>query len=212
MNKRNIFKLLEILQTKYPNPKSFLNFTNNFELLIAAMLSAQCTDKLVNKVSLSLFPFYNTPQKMLELGEKKLKIIIKSVNYYNTKAKNIIALSKLLVKKYNGILPSTLNELLELPGVGRKTANVVLAQAFGIPAFPVDTHIFRVTNRFGLVKAKNPLQAEEELCKIIPRELWINLHLQLISHGKETCTARLPKCYKCKVVHLCEWKNKNFEK
>jgi endonuclease-3 len=206
----NVQKVIEILDRTFPDPKPPLNFSSPFELLVSVVLAAQCTDERVNKVTPSLFPAYNTPQKVLDLGFERLRDIIYSCGYHNQKAKNLIACSKVLVDQYGGNVPSTLEELTALPGVGRKSASVILSQSFGIPAFPVDTHVFRVTNRIGIMHEKTVEKTADALEQKIPRDRWIPFHLQLIFHGQKTCKAPRPRCWECPVKHLCEYPYKTL--
>lgn len=201
-------KINTIWAKQYPEPKTALNYGNNFELLIATVLSAQTTDKRVNIVTPSFFPEYNTPAKLFDLGEEQLRKFIKSINLFPTKAKNIIGLCKLLVERHSGQVPQSKEELEALPGVGRKTANVVLANAFGIPRFAVDTHVFRVSKRLGFSKGTSTLQVENDLMKVFPEDQWINTHHYLIFHGRETCHAIKPKCPTCPIKALCPFSNK----
>lgn len=168
------------------------------------MLSGQSTDVQVNKVTPNLFPQYNTPEKLIALGESKLREIIFSCGYHNQKAKNLIACSKKLLQKHQGQVPSTLQSLTALPGVGRKTASVILIHGFNIPAFPVDTHVLRVSNRLGLVHTKTPDKTDLALRKRIPKDKWIDLHLQLVLHGRKTCQAKKPRCGECPLKAICE--------
>lgn len=203
-------QIIDFLHQKYPNPKPSLNFTGVFDFLVAVMLSAQCTDVRVNKTTPLLFPKYDSPEKMLILGETKLREIIKPCGFFNTKAANIIKLSELLVAKYNGEVPDNMEELVSLPGVGRKTASVVLSQFFNKYAFPVDTHVFRVANRLGITKSKNPVETERQICKKVDKKYWHDLHLQLIFHGREICKARKPLCQICPLASICQYKMKNL--
>ena len=196
-------EIVNRLATKYPNPTTALVHGNSFELLIATVLSAQSTDKRVNIVTAQFFPEYNTPETLLSLGLDSFKRLIKTVGLYQTKAKNIFALCQLLVDKHQSEVPSDREALEALPGVGRKTANVVLSNAFGIPAFAVDTHVFRVTKRLGLTKGKNPLAVERDIMQLIPENLWTAAHHYFIFHGRETCKAQKPKCAECILVDIC---------
>ncbi|MGI6224841.1 MAG: endonuclease III [Peptococcales bacterium] len=198
-------KILLKLQACYPRVKSALRFSNPFELLIATILSAQTTDKQVNKVTLKLFEKFPNPETLSKLSPEELAQEIKSIGLYKNKSKNIIATCKILVEQYNGRVPDTLEELITLPGVGRKTANVVLSNAFNTPAIAVDTHVQRVANRLGLAKSNNPLKTEEQLMKIIPKENWSDAHHWLIWHGRLVCKARNPECDKCKLSDLCNF-------
>lgn len=201
MDKR-VAKIIAILQKEYPGLKAFLNFTTPFELLIAVILSAQCTDERVNKVTPALFKVANTPQKILKLGNEKLMKCVWSTGFYRAKSKNILGTCKMLLEKFNGVVPTNLDELQKLPGVGRKTASVVLAQAFGIPAFPVDRHVLRVANRLALANAKTPDKTDLQLRKNIPEKFWIRVHLQLIAHGRKICRPN-PKCKICPLLKHC---------
>lgn len=194
-------QIIKTLEKLYPNPKPTLNWGSPFECLVAVMLSAQCTDIKVNQVTQKLFP--TKPEKITKLGQKKLAEIIKPCGLFNSKSKNIHATSKLIKE-----VPDTLEKLTALPGVGEKTAEVVLAQIFHKPAFPVDTHIHRITNRLGLCKTKTASQTSRCLKKKIPQKHWHNLHIQLIFFGRETCQARKPKCPQCKLRPYCKYKNK----
>ncbi len=191
------------LATQYPNPTTALVHSNSFELLIATVLSAQSTDKRVNIVTAQFFPQHNTPETLLSLGLDRFKRLIQTVGLYQTKAKNIFALCQLLVDKHQSRVPRDREALEALPGVGRKTANVVLSNAFGIPAFAVDTHVFRVTKRLGLTKGKNPLAVEHDIMQLIPENLWTVAHHYFIFHGRETCKAQKPKCAECLLVDIC---------
>jgi endonuclease-3 len=182
---------------------------STFELLIAVILSAQATDVSVNKATKELFSLANTPQKILNLGESGLKKYIKSIGLYNSKAKNIIMTCKILINEYNCKIPEDRETLQKLPGVGRKTANVVLNNAFGQPTIAVDTHIFRVSNRTGIALGKNVLEVERKLEKFVPEEYKLHAHHWLILHGRYTCIARNPKCNECLITDLCEYRKKN---
>ncbi len=208
MTRKQIHEFFSRLRAANPEPKGELQYTNPFTLLVAVVLSAQATDKGVNKATPALFKAADTPQKMLELGEAGVKHYIKTIGLFNGKAKNIIALSEILVNEHDGKVPSTRDELVKLPGVGRKTANVVLNIAFGQPTMAVDTHIFRVSNRTGLAPAPTPEKVELELEKRVPEEFRLHAHHWLILHGRYTCVARKPKCPECPVRDLCEFKEK----
>lgn len=194
-----------------PQPTTELEYTTPFELLVAVMLSAQATDKSVNLATRKLFPLANTPEKMTELGEADLSNLIRRIGLYRTKAKNILATSKLLIQHHAGQVPKTRAELEKLPGVGRKTANVILNTAFGEPTIAVDTHIFRVANRTGLAPGKNVLEVERKLMKLVPAEFRHDAHHWLILHGRYVCKARKPACGYCCINDLCEYPHKNFE-
>ncbi|MCC7430808.1 endonuclease III [bacterium] len=201
-------KILEILNENYGHFGAELKFSNPFETLVATILSAQCTDKQVNKVTKPLFAEFGTPEKILALGEKGLLEKIKTCGLANSKAKNIFATCEKLTQNFGGNVPKTLEELTSLAGVGRKTASIVLAFAFGIPAIPVDTHVFRTANRLGLAEAKTPEQTEKQLRKILPEKIWIASHHWFIWHGRLVCKAQKPLCETCKLEELCESKEK----
>ena len=191
-----------------PDPKSELEHSTPFELLVAVILSAQATDKGVNLATRKLFPIANTPKQLAAMGEEKLMEHIKTIGLFRMKAKNVVAMSKLLLEKHGGQVPRTRDELTELPGVGRKTANVVLNVAFGEPTMAVDTHIFRVCNRTGLAPGKDPLAVELALEKGVPDEYRLHAHHYLILHGRYTCVARKPLCHQCVVYDECGFKDK----
>ena len=194
---------LAALKEAYPDARPELNFTSPFELLVATMLSAQCTDKQVNKTTAVLFPLYNTPEAFASLSEEELAPYIRSCGFYQTKGKNIIAASKIIVEQYGGEVPRERDELTKLPGVGRKTANVVVSNAFGVPAIAVDTHVVRVANRIGLADAKDVLNTEKQLMQNIPEEDWSAAHHWIIFHGRRVCSARSPKCGICTIRPYC---------
>lgn len=208
MKKQDIAEFFRRLQKANPEPRSDLVYTNTYTLLVAVVLSAQATDKGVNKATEKLFKTVDTPQKMLKLGEEKLKEHIKTIGLYNAKAKNVIALSRMLVDEYNGEVPQDREQLVRLPGVGRKTANVVLNVAFGHETMAVDTHIFRVGNRTGLAPGKTPEQVEAQLDRVVPAPYRRHAHHWLILHGRYICKARTPLCGKCPVYELCGFKEK----
>ena len=193
-----------------PHPTTELEYNSPFELLIAVVLSAQATDKSVNLATRKLFPRANTPEKILALGEAGLRDVIKSIGLYKTKAKNILATCRLLIQHYDNKVPQTREQLEELPGVGRKTANVILNTAFGEPTIAVDTHIFRVANRTGIARGKTVLEVELKLLKSIPKEFRHDAHHWLILHGRYVCKARRPECAICIINDLCEYKEKNL--
>ncbi len=210
MKKAKIDQIFERLAADNPNPVTELVFTNEYTLLVAIVLSAQATDAGVNKATPALFAVADTPQKMLALGEAKLKNYIKTIGLFNAKAANVIGLSHILVNDFNGTIPHTREELQTLPGVGRKTANVWLNCALGQATMAVDTHVFRVANRLGLCHTKTPDATELALVKAIPAKWMLHAHHWLILHGRYTCKARKPECYRCVVVDLCEFKDKNL--
>lgn len=200
-----INQIFEIFQNINPTPKTELVYLNNFTLLVAVVLSAQATDISVNKATKELFMHYNSPEKILALGEEDLKKYIKSIGLYNAKAKNIIALCEVLIKEYNSQVPTNFEQLIKLPGVGRKTANVVLNCAFNQPTLAVDTHVFRVAKRLGLAQATTPEKVEKELLENI-HEKWLSFaHHWLILHGRYICIAKKPKCSICPVQKICEY-------
>ena len=208
MKKDDRFEFFRRLAEDNPAPETELLFGNAFQLVVAVALSAQATDVGVNKATRALFAKVETPQQMLELGEDGLKQHIKTIGLFNSKARNVIALSQLLVDEFGGEVPSTRDELVRLPGVGRKTANVVLNCWFGQETFAVDTHIFRVGNRTGLAKGKNPDQVEAKLEKAVPAPFRMGAHHWLILHGRYICKARTPECWRCPVADLCTFKPK----
>ena len=199
------------LAARMPQPRTELAFINPFTLLVAVVLSAQATDKSVNKATEPLFRIADTPEKMVKLGEKKLIAYIRTIGLFRTKAKNVIALSRALIERHGGKVPDTREELQALPGVGRKSANVVLNVAFNQPTIAVDTHIFRVANRTGLAPGKSPLEVEMALEKVVPEKYRLNAHHWLILHGRYTCTARKPLCPVCVVRDLCRYPDKTRE-
>ena len=202
-NKTKAKIILKILSRTYPKVPIPLNYKNTFTLLISVLLSAQCTDVNVNNVTKNIYPKYNRPQHFVKLGRRKIQRLIKKIGIFRLKAKSIFYLSKILVEKYNGKVPKTYEELEELPGVGHKTASVVMSQGFGYPAFVVDTHIHRLAQRWGLTNGKNVVQTEKDLKKVFPRKSWNKLHLQMIYYGREYCKAR--NCYGiiCKICKSC---------
>ena len=196
------------LQAANPEPKTELEYSSPFELLAAVLLSAQATDASVNKATRRLFPLANTPQALLDRGLEQLQDDLKSIGLYRTKSKNLLATCRILVEQYAGVVPDSREALEALPGVGRKTANVVLNVAFGEPTMAVDTHIFRVANRTGLAPGKTPLTVELKLLKRIPAEYLLHAHHWLILHGRYVCVARKPKCWECAVAPLCDYRAK----
>lgn len=207
MEKDNIKKVLDILSETYQGAKCGLEHKSPYELLVSTILSAQCTDERVNIVTKELYKEYNTPEKMIILNESELGDKIKSCGLYRNKSKNILAASKAIINNHNGQVPNTMEELIRLPGVGRKTANVVLSNAFGVPAIAVDTHVFRVSNRIGIAEGKNVDQVEKQLRDNIPKEMWSDAHHYIIWHGRKICKARKPECEKCPIAPYCEYYN-----
>lgn len=210
MRVKDIPEFYARLQALDPEPKGELHYVNPYTLVVAVALSAQATDVGVNKATRPLFEVVDTPEKMVALGEVKLKDYIKTIGLFNTKAKNVIALSKLLVEKFNSTVPEDREALETLPGVGRKTANVVLNIAFGHPTIAVDTHLFRVGNRTGLAPGKTPLEVEKKLEKRTPQKFMRHAHHWLILHGRYICKARKPDCWRCPVEDLCKFKPKTL--
>ncbi|MBI2312239.1 MAG: endonuclease III [Betaproteobacteria bacterium] len=209
MNRETRRLIFERLRQANPRPATELEYRTPFELLVAVVLSAQATDKSVNLATRTLFPEANTPETLLKLGAKGLERYIKSIGLYRTKAKNILATCRLLVERHGGEVPRTREQLESLPGVGRKTANVILNTAFGEPTIAVDTHIFRVANRVGLAPGKTVLEVERKLLKHVPAEFRRDAHHWLILHGRYVCKARKPECPRCVIRDLCEYRNKS---
>ena len=208
MDQKARYELFARLRAAMPNPSTELRFTSPFELLIAVLLSAQATDKSVNKATAELFRYANTPQQMLALGEEGVRQVIRSIGLFNTKARNIIAACRILVEQHGGCVPRERAALEALPGVGRKTANVILNTVFGDPTIAVDTHIFRVANRTGLAPQKTPQKVEEMLLKVVPEEFLRHAHHWLVLHGRYVCTAHKPRCRNCPIQEFCEFPNK----
>ena len=196
---------LRILSELYPNPRPELNYTSPYELLVAVMLSAQCTDKQVNKVTAELFKIANTPEQMMALDEDRLMELIHSCGFFRMKGKHILETSCILVEKFGGEVPADRDVLTELPGVGRKTANVVVSNAFHIPAIAVDTHVLRVSNRIGLADAKTVEKTELQLMEHIPEQDWTDAHHWIIFHGRRVCAAQRPKCSECALNQVCDF-------
>ncbi len=210
MKNDDIIKVLDILEDTYPEAECALDHQNVFELLVCVVLSAQTTDKSVNRISPELFSKYPDAKALSEADQADVEEILHSIGMYRTKAKNIISLAKELVIRYHGIVPNTYEELVELPGVGRKTANVVLSVGFGVQRIAVDTHVFRVANRIGLVCEKDVLKTELSLMDCIPEDRWSKTHHSLIFHGRSICDARKPKCKECPIADICQWDQKNI--
>ena len=208
MNPAKRRQIFERLQAANPHPTTELEYASPFELLIAVLLSAQATDISVNAATRQLYPVANTPEAILALGEEKLTEYIQRIGLYKTKAKHVIQTCRILIEQHNGIVPQTREALEALPGVGRKTANVILNTAFGQPTIAIDTHIFRLANRIGLAPGKNVLEVEKKLMKVIPKEFLLDAHHWLILHGRYICRARNPKCAECLIYDLCEYKDK----
>ncbi|GGD72269.1 endonuclease III [Croceicoccus mobilis] len=211
-NKAELFEFFRLLAEDNPDPQTELEFGNEYQLVVAVALSAQATDVGVNKATKKLFEEVKTPQQMLDLGEEGLKEHIKTIGLFNSKAKNVIAAAQMLVDDFGGEVPGNRDDLVKLPGVGRKTANVVLNCAFGEAVFPVDTHVFRVGNRTGIARGKTPEKVEAQLEKKVPEPFRLGAHHWLILHGRYLCKARTPECWRCPVVDLCGYKDKVLEK
>jgi len=209
LNDKKTSELIETLNNYIKNPKTSLNYRNQFTLLISVVLSAQCTDINVNNVTKNIYKKYYHPNHFINLGEKKIRNLIKSIGLFNSKAKNIYNLSKILLEKYKGKIPKKFDELMQLPGVGRKTANVVLNAAFNKPTIAVDTHVFRVSNRTGLTNGKSPEQVEKQLIIKLPKKYLKKAHHLILLHGRHVCKARNPLCKKCVINNICLYKNKH---
>lgn len=207
LSKNKMTKVLNKLSETYPEAVSELDYNTPFELLISTILAAQCTDVRVNQITKTLYAKYNTPQDFLSLDEEQLGEMIRSCGFYRNKAHNILSTCRILVKDYDGEVPSSREELMKLPGVGRKTANVVISNAFGQAAIAVDTHVFRVSNRIGLANSNNVEDTEQQLMENIPKRKWSDAHHWLIYHGRRICKARKPLCEKCPLIHECIYYN-----
>jgi len=210
MKSGEINSLFKNLSKVIKNPKSDLKYKNKFTLLVSVVLSAQCTDVNVNNVTRNIYPKYNKPEHFVKLGRKKIEKLIKSIGLFRNKAKSVYLLSKQLIEKHNGKVPKNFDDLYALPGVGRKTANVVLNEGFGLPTIAVDTHIFRVSNRTGLAPGKNPDQVEQALYKVVPKKYLKDSHHLLLLHGRYTCKSRTPSCKKCVIVKYCKYSQKEL--
>jgi endonuclease III len=212
MKKENIYEFFRRLSEVEARPETELNFSNPFTLVVAVALSAQATDKGVNKATKELFKIADTPEKMVTLGEERIRDMVKTIGLYKTKAKNVFLLSKMLIDEFDQQVPQDREQLMRLPGVGRKTANVVMNVAFGLPTFAVDTHVFRLSNRTGLAPGKTVLDVERKLEKRVPDPYRVHAHHWLILHGRYICTARKPRCPDCLVSDLCKFKSKTVLK
>ncbi|WP_420264683.1 endonuclease III [Candidatus Magnetominusculus dajiuhuensis] len=208
LNKDEIDAVAAYLRQRYPQPKTALQFSNPFELLVATILSAQCTDKRVNIVVKTLFERYKSVEDYAAAEPAAFEEEIKSTGFYKNKTKMIIGAAKAILSDFNGVVPATMEELVTLPGVGRKTASVVLAAAFGVPAIAVDTHVLRISNRLGLVNSKDPEKIEAALCAIFDRDKWIGVSFGLVLFGREICSAKKPLCDKCGIYSVCKWPEK----
>lgn len=205
LTKEEVKEVLNILNKEYPDAQCELNHNSPYELLVATILSAQCTDVRVNQVTSELFDYYNTPAKIIEMGIERLEDYIKPCGFYRNKAKNIMGASLMILNQYNGEVPDTVKELMKLPGVGKKTANVVASTCFGVQAIAVDTHVFRLSNRIGIVNEKNVEDTEKSLQKKIEKNMWTKAHHLLIFHGRRTCKARKPLCEQCVINFYCKY-------
>lgn len=205
LTKKEVKEVLDILNKTYPDAKCELDHTSPFELLVATILSAQCTDVRVNSITKDMFKSYNTPYDYVELGTAKVEVLIKSCGFYRNKAKSIVGASKKIIEEFNGEVPKTIKELMTLPGVGKKTANVVASTCFGVPAIAVDTHVFRLANRIGFVDEKNVEDTEAALQRKIDKNMWTKAHHLLIFHGRRTCKARNPMCEECSINTYCKY-------
>ena len=209
LNKKEAEQIIISLNKSIKNPKTSLKYRNQFTLLISVLLSAQCTDVNVNNVTKNIYKKYYRPEHFIKLGEDKIRKLIKSIGLFNNKAKNLFNLSKILIKQYAGKIPNNFDQLIKLPGVGRKTANVVLNAAFNEPTIGVDTHVFRISNRTGLSNGKNPEEVEKQLLKKLPKKFLIKAHHLLLLHGRYICKSRNPLCKKCIINKICLYENKN---
>jgi len=210
MKSGEINSLFKNLSKAIKNPKSDLKYKNKFTLLVSVVLSAQCTDVNVNNVTKNIYPKYNKPEHFVKLGRKKIEKLIKSIGLFRNKSKSVYLLSKQLIEKHNGKVPKNFDDLYALPGVGRKTANVVLNEGFGLPTIAVDTHVFRVSNRTRLAEGKNPDQVEQALYKVVPNKYLKDAHHLLLLHGRYTCKARTPSCNKCVIIKFCKYSQKEL--
>ena len=210
MKSREINSHFKNLRKIIKNPKTDLTYKNKFTLLISVVLSAQCTDVSVNNVTKNLYKKYNKPEHFIKLGRKRIEILIKKINFFRNKAKNLYLLSKQLIEYHNSNVPKNFDDLCALPGVGKKTASVVLNEGFGLPTIAVDTHVFRVSNRTGLAIGKNPDEVQENLYKVVPKKYLQKAGHTLLLHGRYTCKARTPSCKTCVIIKYCKYKNKEF--
>ena len=210
MKTGEINSLFKNLSKVIKNPRSDLKYQNKFTLLISVVLSAQCTDVNVNNVTKKIYPKYNKPEHFVKLGRKKIEKLIKSIGLFRNKAKSVYLLSKQLIEKHNGKVPNNFDDLYALPGVGKKTASVVLNEGFGLPTIAVDTHVFRVSNRTGLAYGKNPDEVQQNLYKVVPKKFLKKAGHTILLHGRYTCKARVPLCKKCVIIKYCKYNNKEF--
>jgi endonuclease-3 len=210
MKSREINSLFKNLSKVIKNPRSDLKYRNKFTLLVSVVLSAQCTDVNVNNVTKNIYPKYNQPEHFVKLGRKKIEKLIKSIGLFRNKAKSVYLLSKQLIERHNGKVPKNFNDLYALPGVGKKTASVVLNEGFGMPTIAVDTHVFRVSNRTGLAYGKNPDEVQQNLYKIVPKKYLKKAGHTILLHGRYTCKARAPSCKTCVIIKYCKYNNKEL--
>ena len=210
MKKREIDSLFKNLSKTIKNPRSDLTYKNKFTLLVSVVLSAQCTDVNVNNVTKNIYPKYNKPEHFVKLGRKKIEKLIKSIGLFRNKAKSVYLLSKQLIETHNGKVPNNFEDLYALPGVGRKTASVVLNEGFGLPTIAVDTHVFRVSNRTGLAYGKNPDEVQQRLYELFPKKYLKNAGHTILLHGRYTCKARVPSCKTCVIIKYCKYKHKEL--
>jgi len=208
MKPGEINSLFKNLAKEIKNPKTDLTYKNKFTLLVSVVLSAQCTDVNVNNVTKNIYKKYNKPEHFVKLGRKRIEVLIKKINFFRNKAKSVYLLSKQLIEQHNSKVPKNYEKLLNLPGVGRKTASVVLNEAFGLPTIAVDTHVFRVSNRTGLAIGKNPDEVQQNLYEVVPKKYLKNAGHILLLHGRYTCKARTPSCKTCIIIKYCKYKNK----
>ena len=211
MKKGEINSLFKNLSKVIKNPKTDLTYKNKFTLLVSVVLSAQCTDVNVNNVTRKLYKKYNKPKHFVKLGRKRIEVLIKKINFFRNKAKSVYLLSKQLIERHNSKVPKKFEKLIELPGVGRKTASVVLNEGFGFPTIAVDTHVFRVSNRTGLASGKNPDEVQENLYKVVPKKYLKKAGHTLLLHGRYTCKARTPSCKTCVIIKYCKYNNKELK-
>ena len=211
MKKREIDSLFKNLSETIKNPRSDLTYKNKFTLLVSVVLSAQCTDVNVNNVTKNIYPKYNKPEHFIKLGRKKIEKLIKSIGLFRKKAKSVYLLSKQLIENHNGKVPKNFEDLHALPGVGRKTASVVLNEGFGLPTIAVDTHVFRVSNRTGLAYGKNPDEVQKKLYEVVPKKYLKKAGHTLLLHGRYTCKARAPSCKTCIIIKYCKYNNKELK-
>ncbi len=210
MKKGDINSLFKNLSKVIKNPKTDLTYKSKFTLLVSVVLSAQCTDVNVNNVTKDIYIKYNKPEDFVKLGRKKIEVLIKKINFFRNKAKSIYLLSKKLIQQHNSKVPKNFEKLIDLPGVGRKTASVVLNEGFGLPTIAVDTHVFRVSNRTGLASGKNPDEVQKNLYKVVPKKYLKNAGHTLLLHGRYTCKARTPSCKTCVIIKYCKYKSKEL--